>query len=136
MDGHTFRKVLHYFVRYQALALVASLVLLTAPLRAATDDRQVYAGTVGAARVVVELEGSGDTDMTILVVDENGARYVNRIDPASRSFQLRFRPQLLPGGPCDVRLYRDTLGEMIVRFTTEEETMHIEQYFRALHLSA
>ena len=82
------------------------------------------------------LEGSGDTDMTILVVDENGARYVNRIDPASRSFQLRFRPQLLPGGPCDVRLYRDTLGEMIVRFTTEEETMHIEQYFRALHLSA
>lgn len=55
-----FRKVLHFFVRYQALALVASLVLLTAPLRAATDDRQVYAGTVGAARVVVELEGSGD----------------------------------------------------------------------------
>ena len=60
MDGHTFRKVLHFFVRYQPLALVASLVLLTAPLRAASDDRQVYAGTVGAAQVVVELEGSGD----------------------------------------------------------------------------
>jgi hypothetical protein len=82
------------------------------------------------------LEGSGETDMTVLVVDEAGARYAERIDKASRSFQLRFRPQLLPGGPCDVRLYRDPIGEMIVRFTTDEETMHVEQYFRALNLSA
>ena len=58
-----FRKVLHFLARYQALALVASLVLLSSPLRAASDGGDVYAGTVGAARVVVELEGS-DEDVT------------------------------------------------------------------------
>lgn len=63
MDVHTFRKVLHFLARYQALALVASLVLLSSPLRAASDGGDVYAGTVGAARVVVELEGS-DEDVT------------------------------------------------------------------------
>ncbi|WP_374527643.1 hypothetical protein [Novosphingobium sp.] len=58
-----FRKVLQFLARYQALALVASLVLLTAPLRAASDDRQVNTGTVGAARVVLELEGSDEDVM-------------------------------------------------------------------------
>lgn len=60
MNFHSLDNTLRAFPRYHLLALLASLVLLSAPLRAASDDRQVYAGTVGAARVVMELERSGD----------------------------------------------------------------------------
>ena len=60
MNFHSLDNTLRAFPRYHLLALLASLVLLSAPLRAASDGVVVYAGTVGAARVVVELEGSGD----------------------------------------------------------------------------
>lgn len=45
---------------YHALALLASLALFSGPLRAASDDGQINAGTVGAARAVLELEFSKD----------------------------------------------------------------------------
>lgn len=60
MNFHNLGNSLGVIARYHALALLASLLLLAAPLRAA-DASMVYTGTMGSARVVMELDGSGDT---------------------------------------------------------------------------
>ena len=67
MNLNRFGPVSEWLARLHAFAIVASLVLLAAPLSAASDERQVYAGTVGAARVVMELEHvreAGSDDLT------------------------------------------------------------------------
>lgn len=46
-------------LRY-AIVLWASLIVLAQPLRAATEEPQVLVGTVGRARVVMELDRSGE----------------------------------------------------------------------------
>ncbi len=60
MKFHISSNILESVFRYHALALLASLVLFSGPSHAASNDGQVYAGTVGAARIVMELEGSGE----------------------------------------------------------------------------
>lgn len=61
MNFHCLARYLGLSAHYHAIALFASFVLWAAPLHAASDAPQVYAGTVGTARVVAELEGSGDS---------------------------------------------------------------------------
>ncbi|MFY7835682.1 MAG: hypothetical protein ACOVQ0_05315 [Novosphingobium sp.] len=59
MKLHCLGRLLNWFARYQAFAIVASCVLLADPLNAASEKPQVYTGTIGAESVVVELDGSG-----------------------------------------------------------------------------
>lgn len=47
MKFHSLGNILGAISRYHALALLASLVLFSGPLRAASDDGELYAGTVG-----------------------------------------------------------------------------------------
>jgi hypothetical protein len=101
-------------------------------------EKNVRSASIGPQGIHLEV-AAGIVELDLSPTPESDAyarSVVETLRSRLQSFQLRFRPQLLPGGPCDVRLYRDPLGEMIARFTTEEETMHVEQFFRALHLSA
>ena len=63
MNVHKLGKCLRSLVGYHARILLASFGLLATPLHAADDSPAVYTGTVGAARVVMELDDS-DGDVT------------------------------------------------------------------------
>ena len=77
--------------------------------------------------------GASALGMDVLVVAEE-AYYCESIDLSSSDFQMKFRPELLPKGEHEVRLYADPEGGKIVRFTTDDDTAHVEQYFRVLDL--
>lgn len=60
MNVHGLGKCLKALGGYHARILLASFVRLATPLQTACDAPQVYAGTGGAARVVIELDGTND----------------------------------------------------------------------------
>ena len=71
----------------------------------------------------------------VLEIDEEGARYRDRIDLESPKVQLKFKPGMLPGLDAEVSVYEDPEGGKIVRITTDDPTLHVDQYFRILHLT-
>ena len=62
MNFHVIGNYLAMSLRYQRLALVASFILVATPSHASENLPEVYAGTVGSARVVIELEGGVDEE--------------------------------------------------------------------------
>jgi hypothetical protein len=68
----------------------------------------------------------------VLVVDAEQAVYREHIDLDSPATQMKFKPGMLPGGDCEVRVYADPNGGQIVRITTDDPTLHVDQYFRVL----
>lgn len=110
-----------------------------------TDESTAYGESVAtmlSERVLDELLESGPHPLpgeappgsTVLVVSEDGAGYSDRIDLGAPHLQMRFKPSLLPGKDCEVRVYADPEGGKIVRVTTDEPTMHVDQFFRVLEL--
>jgi hypothetical protein len=80
------------------------------------------------------LPGDAPAGAAVLVVTPDGASYSDAIDLESTALQMKFKPSLLPGKDCEVRVYADPEGGKIVRITTDEPTMHVDQFFRVLEL--
>lgn len=80
------------------------------------------------------LPGEAPEGAAVLVVTGEGATYSDAIDLTSNALQMKFKPNLLPGKDCEVRVYADPEGGKIVRITTDEPTMHVDQFFRVLEL--
>ena len=110
-----------------------------------TDETIAYAEEVKqilAERVVEEnlLHGPyplavGDGAADVLVVDGAGASYSEKLDLESTAVQMKFKPGMLPGLDAEVRVYSDPEGGQIVRITTDDPTLHVDQFFRILPLA-
>lgn len=128
--------------------IILSVVPGVVELRlSATDSGEAYARGVAdmiSRRVLEEnlesgphpLPGEAPEGAMVLVVSEGGARYERIVDLESPDFQMRFKPGLLPGSDCLVSMYADPLGGKIVRVTTDEATVHVDQFLRVLDLRA
>ena len=79
--------------------------------------------------------GVSASTFDVLEVDEEGARYRDRIDLESKKVQMKFKPGMLPGLDAEVVVYSDPMGGQIVRITTDDPTLHVDQFFRILPLS-
>lgn len=71
---------------------------------------------------------------TVLCVTPEAATFREYLTDAPGEVQMKFKPGVLPGSSCEVRVYADPEGGKVVRFTTDDATMHVEQYFRVLCL--
>ncbi len=77
-----------------------------------------------------------DSSYAVLAVSADSAWYQQTVDLDSDVFQMKFRPELIPDGSHTLSVYDDPEGGKIVRVTTTNSAVDIDQYFRVLDLTA
>ena len=77
-----------------------------------------------------------DSSYAVLAVSADSAWYQQLVDLDSDVFQMKFRPELIPDGNHTLSVYGDPEGGKIVRVTTTNEAVDVDQYFRVLDLTA